>query len=100
MLQDDLGKFYPGILLAYQIYTSLLTFWLALMKIVRMQAKDDEQSSAYGLFEGGRGAVNAAHMAIATAIFGAFQAKAAEGLGLKWIIVFYSVAPILCGVLF
>lgn len=80
--------------------TSLLTFWPALMKIVRMQAKDDEQSSAYGLFEGGRGAVNAAHMAIATAIFGAFQAKAAEGLGLKWIIVFYSVAPILCGVLF
>ena len=80
--------------------TSLLTFWPALMKIVRMQASNEEQSTAYGLFEGGRGVVNAAHMAVATAIFAAFQAKAADAVGLKWIIAFYSVAPILCALLF
>ncbi len=80
--------------------TSLLTFWPALMKIIRMMAAESEQSRAYGLFEGGRGVVNAVHTAIATAIFGIFQAKAAGALGLKWIIVFYSIAPVLCGLLF
>jgi len=80
--------------------TSLLTFWPALMKIIRTQGNEDEQSRAYGLFEGGRGIVGAAHLAVATAIFGAFQAKAAPVMGLKWIIVFYSVCPIICGVLF
>lgn len=80
--------------------TSLLTFWPALMKIVRMQAKEDEQSSAYGLFEGGRGATNAVHMAVATAIFAFFNAKAMPELGLKWIIIFYSVFPIICALLF
>lgn len=34
--------------------TSLLTFWPALMKIVRIQATEEEQSRAYGTFEGGR----------------------------------------------
>lgn len=80
--------------------TSLLTFWPALMKVIRTQGKDDEQSRAYGIFEGGRGIVNAAHLAIATAIFGVFEAKAAAAVGLNWIIVFYSVCPILCGILF
>lgn len=80
--------------------TSLLTFWPSLMKIIRMQAAESEQSRAYGLFEGGRGVVNAVHMAIATAIFGFFQAKASASLGLQWIIVFYSICPVLCGLVF
>ena len=79
---------------------SLLTFWPALMKIVRMQGNEDEQSRAYGLFEGGRGATNIIHMSIATAIFGMFQAGAAQHAGINWIIIFYSVCPILCGILF
>lgn len=80
--------------------TSLLTFWPALMKIVRTQGNDDEQSRAYGLFEGGRGVTNAVHMAIATAVFAFFNAKALPALGLKWIIIFYSVFPIICAILF
>jgi len=80
--------------------TSLLTFWPALMKIVRMQGNDDEQSSTYGLFEGGRGVTSAVHMAIATAIFASFSAKMMPALGLKWIIIFYSVFPIICAILF
>lgn len=93
---------YNALLLIYGLwgFTSLLTFWPALMKIVRMQGEDNEQSRAYGIFEGGRGVTNAVHMAIATAIFGAFQAKALPGLGLKWIIIFYSVFPIICGLIF
>lgn len=80
--------------------TSLLTFWPALMKIVRIQATDDEQSRAYGIFEGSRGVFNAAHLAVATAIFGIFEAKAAPYLGIKGIIWFYSLAPIIVGIIF
>ena len=50
--------------------TSLLTFWPALMKIVRIQATEEEQSRAYGTFEGGRGVFNAAHLALAPLIVG------------------------------
>lgn len=80
--------------------TSLLTFWPALLKMVRTLASDEEQSRAYGIFEGGRGVANALHMAAATAIFGFFAAKMMAGAGIRWIIVFYSVCPIICGILF
>lgn len=91
---------YFALLIIYGLwgFTSLLTFWPALMKIVRMQGNDDEQSRAYGIFEGGRGITNAVHMAIATAIFGVFQAKALPAMGLKWIIIFYSIFPVICGI--
>lgn len=80
--------------------TSLLTFWPALMKIVRVQATDEEQSRAYGTFEGGRGVFNAAHLAVATAIFGVFEAKAAPYMGIDGIIWFYSLAPLIVGIIF
>lgn len=81
-------------------FTSLLTFWPALMKIVRTQGTESEQGRAYGIFEGGRGVFNAAHLAIATAIFGVFQAKLMPAMGIKWIIIFYSAAPLLVGLIF
>ncbi|PJM74635.1 MFS transporter [Bifidobacterium simiarum] len=80
--------------------TSLLTFWPALMKITRMQGIEDEQSRVYGIFEGGRGVFGAAHLAVATAIFGFFQARTLPALGIRWIIVFYSVAPLILAVIF
>ena len=80
--------------------TSLLTFWPALMKIVRIQATEEEQSRAYGTFEGGLGVFNAAHLAVATAIFGIFQRKAMPTLGIKGIIWFYSLAPLIVGIIF
>ena len=80
--------------------TSLLTFWPALLKMIRTLGSDDEQSRAYGIFEGGRGVANALHMAAATAIFGFFEAKMMASVGIKWIIIFYSVCPIICGILF
>lgn len=80
--------------------TSLLTFWPALLKIVRIQATDDEQSRAYGIFEGSRGVFNAAHLAIATAIFGVFEAKTIPYMGINAIIWFYSLAPLIVGIMF
>lgn len=92
---------FEGLLILYGLwgFTSLLMFWPPLMKVMRTLGNDDEQSRVYGIFEGGRGVVNAGHLAIATAIFGFFQAKAVPHLGLNWIIIFYSVCPILCAVI-
>lgn len=94
-------KSFEGLLILYGLwgFTSLLMFWPPLMKVMRTLGNDDEQSRVYGIFEGGRGVVNAAHLAIATAIFGFFQAKAAPHLGLNWIIIFYSVCPIVCAII-
>lgn len=109
MMATGLGGFlhlffddYGALIVIYGLwgFTSLLTFWPALMKIVRTQGRDEEQSRTYGIFEGGRGAFNAAHLAVATAIFGIFQAKALPAMGIKWIITFYSIAPIVVGILF
>ena len=93
---------YAALFLIYALWgvTSLLTFWPALLKIVRMQANEDEQSRAYGIFEGTRGITNVIHMAVATTIFGFFQKQLTEAMGLRWIIIFYSVIPILCGLAF
>lgn len=80
-------------------FTSLLTFWPACVKVVSSLANDDEQSRAFGLFEGGRGAFSAFDLAITTAIFAFFMAKALPALGIKYIIIFYSSTPILCAIL-
>lgn len=92
---------FEGLVILYGLwgFTSLLMFWPPLMKVMRTLGNDDEQSRVYGIFEGGRGVVNAGHLAIATAIFGFFQAKAAPNLGLNWIIIFYSVCPIVCAII-
>lgn len=79
--------------------TSLLTFWPALMKVVRTLGSDDEQSRAYGFFEGGRGIATALHLMVATAIFGFFQGELTQSIGLRYIIIFYSATPIVAGVL-
>jgi nitrate/nitrite transporter NarK len=78
--------------------TSLLTFWPALLKTIRQQALPAEQGRAYGIFEGGRGVVNAIHLAVATAIFGKLGASMGNAVGIRTIIIFYSVAAILSGV--
>jgi len=93
---------YVQLVIIYAIWgiTSLLLFWPSLLKVIRTLGTEKEQGRAYGIFEGGRGVTNAVHMAIATAIFGAFQAKTLPSVGLRWIIIFYSVMPIICGLIF
>ncbi len=89
------------LLIIYGVWgiTSLLTFWPSLMKVVRMLADEQEQARAYGIFEGGRGVVSAAHLAVATAIFSYFQTQALSSKGIEMVIIFYSIAPIFCGFL-
>jgi len=79
--------------------TSLLTFWPALIKAIRMQGNPREQGRVFGLFEGGRGVVNAIHLAVATALFGYLQIKVGDVGGIEGVIVLYSVVTALAGVL-
>ena len=92
---------YTMLLVIYMIwgFTSLFAFWPALLKALRGMANANEQSKAYGLMEGGRGIVNAVHLAIALAIFTYFSNKVGNLAGLNGIIVFYSVIVIALGIL-
>ena len=77
--------------------TSLLTFWPSLMKVIRTLAHQSEQARAYGIFEGGRGIVGAAHAGIAVSIFAFYESQNLASKGIENIIIFYSSAPIVCG---
>ncbi|SHK64487.1 MFS transporter [Hespellia stercorisuis] len=79
--------------------TALMTFWPALMKCIRALAASNEQGKAFGIFEGGRGIFNAGYLAIAAAIFGKMIAAGSEKMGVRWIIIFYSVMTIGLGLL-
>lgn len=79
--------------------TSLMTFFPALMKGIRAMAASNEQGKAFGIFEGGRGIFNAAYLTIAAAIFGRMLAAGSAGMGIRWIIVFYSGVTTVLGFL-
>lgn len=89
---------FKALMIIYGLWgiTSLLTFWPSLMKVIRNLAKEEEQARAYGIFEGGRGVMSAIHLAFTTAIFAYFQSRALADRGIEVIIIFYSLAPILC----
>lgn len=79
--------------------TTILTFWPALIKAVRMLAAANEQGKAFGFMESGRGISNALHMSAAVAIFGYFSKKTTELAGLEGVMMGYSIVCILVGVL-
>lgn len=91
---------YGMLLVIYMIwgFTSLFAFWPALLKALRGFASDHEQSKAYGFMEGGRGVVNAIHLAITLAIFNYFSKTASDLAGLNGIIIFYSTVVIILGI--
>lgn len=92
----------PNVIIAIHIiwaFTAMMAFYPAMMKTVRLLADANEQSKAFGIFEGGRGIVNAVVMSVAVAIFGYFSAKAAEGQGVVSIVAFYSAVTIILGIL-
>lgn len=87
-------------LYAFWGITSLFAFWPACIKAVRILSDSGDQGKAFGFFEGGRG-VAAAVMSILAVV--AFRIGAGsienQALGMKYVIVFYSVLTILMGVL-
>lgn len=79
--------------------TTIMTFWPALMKTLRSLASKNEQSKVFGFFEGGRGVVNAIYLGAAVVAFGVLSAKGGNILGIKALILTYSVIAIVLGVL-
>ena len=92
---------YGMLVLIYLIwgFTSLFAFWPALLKGLRGLAAENEQSKAFGFMEGGRGIVNALHLAITLAIFNFFSKTAGNLAGLNGVITFDSIVVILLGIL-
>jgi predicted MFS family arabinose efflux permease len=76
--------------------TSILTFWAALIKAVRMLGESSEQGRLYGLLEGGRGVAVTVVGFITLAVFAKLGSATA---GLSGVIVVFSVFLTLAGVL-
>lgn len=87
---------YAGLLAVHAFWGvfSILTFWAALIKAVRLWSGSDEQGRAFGILDGGRGAVGAALGSIAALCFGLSDSVEA---GLVAVILVYSAASILAG---
>src|SRR6056297_1033898 len=88
----------PGGLLAVHAFWgvfSILTFWAALIKAVRLWSGPGDQGRAFGVLDGGRGVVGAGLGSIAALCFGLSGTVEA---GLVAVIRVYSAASILAGV--
>ena len=94
---------YAVLLSIYAIWglTSLLTFWPALIKAVRLTGGSKEQSRVFGIFEGGRGLVYTVNDSTAVAVFGVAVTgfAMADTMGFKFGILYYSAVTIIMGVL-
>lgn len=86
-------------LYAFWGFSSLFAFWPACVKAVRILSDNDGQGKAFGIFEGGRGVAAALAASIAVVVFRLGVKRLDDSLGMKYLIIFYSVITILCGVL-
>lgn len=87
-------------LYAFWGISSLFAFWPACVKAVRVLSGSGDQGKAFGFFEGGRG-VAAALMAMAAVVAFRIGAGKIEDpvLGMKAVILFYSVLTVVVGIL-
>ena len=76
--------------------TTILTFWAALIKAVRMLGESSEQGRLYGLLEGGRGAITTVVGFLTLAIFTQLGSSA---LGFRGVIITYAAFLTLAGIL-
>ncbi|WP_300351749.1 MFS transporter [Clostridium sp.] len=75
--------------------TTVFTFWPTMVKAVRMLGDSSEQGKLFGVLEGGRGVASTIVSFIALGML----AKLGEGLlGIRSIIIFYSVTVIVIGI--
>lgn len=75
--------------------TTIFTFWPTMIKVVRLLGDSKEQGRLFGFLEFGRGAISAILAFISVPLF----AKLGAGiLGLRGVIIFYSIALIFIGI--
>ena len=92
---------YGALLALYSLwgFTSLFAFWPACVKAVRLLSDSKDQGKGYGIFEGARGVVAAIVTPLAVFSFSYGAKKLDDSLGMKYIIIFYSVITVLAGLL-
>lgn len=92
---------YPALLVIYGAWgiTSIMTFWVALIKAVRSLAASNEQGKAFGFFEGGRGLAKVIESALVLAMFAFVAKKLTDNMALTSVIIFYSVMCIALGLI-
>ncbi len=79
--------------------TSLMTFWPALVKALRASGSESEQGRVFGIFEGGRGIVNASVLSFAAFLFGMFYVVDQKMSGIYPLIFLFSSLPIALGIM-
>lgn len=80
-------------------FTTLFSFWPALVKSLKLISGKDEQSKAFGFLDGGRGIQYAIDGVVMVAIFAYFSNKAGDIAGLNGIIAYFSGMCVILGVL-
>lgn len=78
--------------------SSILTFWNPLMKVLRALVNPDEQARSYSLFDMTRGVLNFGSGLFFVAVFSKVAATATQDIGLKTIIICYTVWALVVGV--
>jgi MFS family permease len=73
---------------------STLTYWSAVIKMVRQLATSDHQGRYFGIFEGGR---NGAAVAVVAAAIYLFNWLGSNSSGLRWTIILFSVILLAIG---
>lgn len=89
---------YSMILLIFVLwgFTTILTFFSASVKVVRMQGSGSEQGRIFGFYEGLSGVSGTLISFIGLYFFGKF---AEITVGFKYVVWLYSAASIICGIL-
>ena len=89
---------YSMILLIFVLwgFTTILTFFSASVKVVRMQGSESEQGRRFGFYEGLSGVSGTLISFIGLYFFGKF---AEITVGFKYVVWLYSAASIICGIL-
>ncbi|MBY2601511.1 MFS transporter, partial [Clostridioides difficile] len=89
---------YSMILLIFVLwgFTTILTFFSASVKVVRMQGSESEQGRIFGFYEGLSGISGTLISFIGLYFFGKF---AEITVGFKYVVWLYSAASIICGIL-
>ena len=89
---------YNGLVLTFILWgvTTIMTFFSASVKVVRMQGNESEQGRIFGFYEGLSGISGTLISFIGLYLFGKFTEIT---VGFKYVVWLYSIASIICGLL-
>lgn len=92
---------FPALVCLYAFwgFTSLFAFWPSCIKAVRILSDKDDQGKAFGWFEGARGVAAAIMAPLAVIAFQIGVKQLDDAQGMRYVIIFYSVLTIVCGLL-